>query len=143
MTDLSQDAAKPIELFAQSCEALNSFARELREQGRYGEVRTSADIRTYSTGWRLEKYVEAEIDLDEGYVAAWCLELSRKDGNWLVASSVNVSNTDVYFDLGTRAAESVEQLESILRLVTTALAATAASESSFSNAIRAISDKSV
>lgn len=140
MIDSGCEAACAIELFAQCCERLNEFARDLREQKRYGDVRTHADIRHYAHGWRLEKSVEAQVAVGDDHIVAWCIELGRADGKWLVVSSVNVSHSDIYRDLGDRTASSAGQLESALDEAVTALVSMAERDSEFSRAVERLSN---
>ncbi len=135
MADLDDSAEKAIELFAKCCEQLNAFARDIGLQWQYGGVRSHADIRYYTTGWRLEKSVEADVCVAEGHVAAWCLELSRASNNWVVSSNVNISHSDIYIDLGCCQASSVEQLGDALGEALNLLKSTAKSGSEFSNSI--------
>lgn len=126
---------KAIELFACCCEQMNNFARSLREQIGFGDVRTYSDIRQYDTGWRLEKYVEAEIVPNSDQVAAWCIELGRVNDKWIVSSSVNVSHSNIYTDLGNRFASSEEQLRDVLAEVFDTIEMTIDAKSEFFRAI--------
>jgi hypothetical protein len=137
MTELD-GAGKVIELFARTCERMNDFSRQLYRQGHFENVRSSADIRSYESGWRLEKYVEADVCTREGYVAAWCIELGRSHEGWFVELSVNVSHSDVYSNLGTRHASSIHELERALDESVNVLIATTMPTSEFAAAIEAL-----
>jgi hypothetical protein len=103
-----------IDAFARSCESLNDFARDLRKRHSTVNVRTGADIRKYQNGWRLEKYVEADVDPNAGKTAAWWLELGWADDTWMVSSNVNVSHTDIHIELPVRHAKDAAELQAVL-----------------------------
>ena len=139
MIDSGREAARAIELFARCCERLNEFARDLREQKRFGDVRTHADIRYYADGWRLEKSVEADLAPADGHIVAWCIELARVGDEWRVASSANASHSEIYRDLGDRMASSVAQLERALDEATVELISMAERDSEFCRAVERLS----
>lgn len=120
-----------IRIFAKSCEVINEFARGLREYGVFDSVKTGADIRDYESGWRLEKYVEAVVVPDEGFVAAWWLELGERGGRWVVESNVSVSHTEIGLTLPERTAPDILSLERILKETVDELTSTAHQEHSF------------
>ncbi len=133
--DASADA---IEAFASTCERLNDFARELREKSGFGDVRTGADIREYKHGWRLEKYVEADVDSQKGQVAAWWIEMGRLGTGWLVSSSVSISHTDIHVELPERNAKNSSELRSALRSAVDELVRMGYGENSFAESVRGI-----
>ena len=59
--DIGHDEIQMFELFAAACDRLNEYARTLDASRRFFDVRTGADIRNYQSGWRLEKWIEADI----------------------------------------------------------------------------------
>lgn len=120
-----------IELFAKCCEQINDFARDLRHEGIYQEVRTGADIRNYESGWRLEKYIEAELDANQGLWLAWWLELGLKDDKWIVSANVSVSHTDLFFELPDHLAVDEEQLKISLQKAVSDLKAAVTPDSKF------------
>ena len=103
-----------IDAFASSCELLNGFARDLRQRLGSAPVRTGADIRKYNNGWRLEKYVEAELEPEEGHTAAWWIDLGWADEKWVVSSNVSVSHTDIHIELPERYTTDSANLREIL-----------------------------
>lgn len=120
-----------IEFFAQCCEQINDFARDLRREGIYREVRTGADIRKYESGWRLEKYIEAELDADQGFWLAWWLELGLKDDKWVVSANVSVSHSDLFYELPDRFAADEKQLKASLQKAVSDLKAAVIPDSKF------------
>lgn len=97
--------------FALACERMNEFSQSLTQSSHFASVRAGADIRNYESGWRLEKWVEAEIDRVEGLWAAWWLELGpRKDG-WMIESHLAVSPDISFIPLKDRFAASCDELE--------------------------------
>jgi hypothetical protein len=113
-----------IELFAMACEKLNDFARSMNSPSLFREGRTSADIRNYALGWRLEKYVEAFVWGREDEIAAWCLELGKKE-RWIVQASVNLAHSEIYLELINSFAETEEEVELALDKAVTLLVAEA------------------
>ena len=107
-----------IGLFAQACESLNEFARSLRASTLFNNVRSGADIRYYETGWRLEKWVEADIDqAKESDVVVWWLELGAgESGGWLLESHLAITPEGEFINLPTRVANLVTDLEEQLRI---------------------------
>jgi hypothetical protein len=103
--------------FALACEKMNEFARSLRLSLAFESVRTGADIRYYETSWRLEKWVEAEIDGDEGTSAAWWLEFGPHHNGWVVRSHVAVSPDIFFAALEDRVATSPEEVGQRLSVV--------------------------
>ena len=97
--------------FAIACERMNDFARSLRRSSVFQEVRTGADIRQYESGWRLEKWVEAQLDPNEGLWAAWWLELGASDRGWVVKSHLAISPNILFIGLADRFAVSPSELE--------------------------------
>jgi len=79
-----------------ACEHMNEYARLLRGSSEFESVRTGADIRYYESGWRLEKWIEAELDKDEGLWAAWWLEFGAHEDGWIIESHLAIS-PDVFF----------------------------------------------
>src|SRR5437660_12468940 len=75
--------------FAAACERLNEFARSLRSDSRFGVVRTGADIRAYSYGWRLEKWVEAQLRGGELF-AVWWIEFGPRADDWITESHIAI-----------------------------------------------------
>jgi hypothetical protein len=97
-------------LFAVACEEMNDFARSLRELPQFGAVRTGADIRSYASGWRLEKWVEVQLDQSTGLWAAWWLEVGQHCEGWVVESHVAVGPEVLHLDFEARHAQSVVEL---------------------------------
>ena len=119
-----------IELFAIACEKLNEFAQSMNSPSLFSTGRTSADIRNYATGWRLEKYVEASVWGREDEIAAWCLELGKKE-RWIVHASVNLAPSEIYLELINSLAETEEEIELALNKAVTLLVAEAQVGSKF------------
>jgi hypothetical protein len=100
----------PIRQFAFACEQMNEFAQSLRASSKFGMVRTGADIRNYKNGWRLEKWVEAELNKEQGLWAAWWLESGPREKGWIVESHLAVSPEVFYFGLEDHFASSPQEL---------------------------------
>ena len=103
-----------IKAFAFYCEKLTEFSTALRNSGQFYAVRSGADIRLYSTGWRLEKWVEAQIDQKDGLWGCWWLELGSENDGWVVQSNLSISNNEYYRDLLSKTAISPDELEAVL-----------------------------
>jgi hypothetical protein len=103
-----------IGIFVSACEELNNFARLLWTGKIFENAQMSADIRMYDSGWRLEKYVEAVISAKRDWTVAWCLELGRSDENWIVLASIEISHSQIHFDLGKRTAADEGELQLVL-----------------------------
>ena len=138
MSDLSH-CSDVIESFAESCEKLNACARQLcnsgKYQGGYRGVRTSEGIRKNQDGWRLTKWVEACLNSDEGWWAAWELELGFVNAAWLVRSNVSISHSDFYFEFQDKVAASVEELKAALDKAVSELINAASDNQSVKSAI--------
>jgi hypothetical protein len=138
MNETLEMASKSIEIFCEACEWLNDYARNLRSSERFRTVVTSADIRDYRSGWRLEKCIEAELDQKEGLFACWWLELGYQDGHWLVSSNLSISHSDVYFEFPDRFAETVEELKTRLNKAVCELKNSLESHDGFKAAVGAL-----
>jgi hypothetical protein len=101
----------PVGSFALACEQLNDFARSLRESSRFATVRAGADIRFYESGWKLEKWVEAELDRDEGSWAAWWLELGPNANGWKLDSHISISHGALLIGMEERSCTTLDALE--------------------------------
>jgi hypothetical protein len=110
----SEREALVIGHFASACERMNEFARSLHQSSRFVSVRTGADIRNYESGWRLEKWVEAELDRAEGLWAAWWLELGRGERGWVIQSHLAISPDVLFVGLMDELATSPEEIEKLL-----------------------------
>ncbi len=110
------DSAHVIELFAKACEEINEYARKLRESQAFRSVKTGADIRMYNSGWRLEKFIEGELNSQESQYSVWWLELGRSNNQWVVTSNVSISNSNVDFDLCCMKAGFSEDLAECLQV---------------------------
>lgn len=88
-----------IETFATACEQINAYAGSLRSGAVFSNVRTGADIRLYKTGWRLEKWMEAELNPKEGWWAAWWIELGETDGLWRIETHLSISHSEFFLGL--------------------------------------------
>lgn len=130
-------ACSAIASFAAACERLNSFARSLRDQGVFSTVHTGADIRNYETGWRLEKWVEAELNPAEGQWATWWFELGCIDDSVNVSSSLSISHGDCFISLPDRLAASVEELDVSLAAVIDELVVALDDNREFAHAVAA------
>lgn len=102
--------AGAIESFAIVCELLNDYARTLRSTAAFPEVRTGADIRHFSHGWRLEKWVEAELNREEGHWACWWIELGATGGHWLIDTHLSISHHPLFISLQEAQAVPADQL---------------------------------
>ncbi len=126
-----ENDASAIQLFAESCEALNNFARTLWDNNIFGNTFTGADIRNYESGWRLEKYVESEVAAERGLSAAWWLELGQRDSKWIVASNVSVGHSELHIDLPEHVAIDITELKYALEKSVNDLIATTNPDSNF------------
>jgi len=99
-----------IETFAKVCESLNEYAQQLRRVEAFPKITTGADIRYLKQGWKLQKFVEAQINASEGFWAGWWIELCSRDQGWVVSSSVSISHTDVHIELDEAEIDSVDEL---------------------------------
>ena len=95
-----------IGLFARACENLNEFARSMRASRRFSNIRSGSDIRYYETGWRLEKWVEAELNEAEGLWAVWWLELGHESDRWILESHLAITPDGEFINLPKRVADS-------------------------------------
>lgn len=120
------------------CERLNDFARVLRNDSRLVEVTTSTDIRYYETGWKIEKYVEALLDTENGYAAVWSFELSEEKGAWRIDTNTSVSYGDYDEEVETRHPNSLTELNSEMTDATTNLIATNETGRPFRAAIESV-----
>jgi hypothetical protein len=121
---------KAIELFAKACERLNDFSRDLWESSLYVNALTSSNIRNYLQGWRLEKYVEANLQNSPEDSVSWCLELGKPD-HWLIHADVSVAHGGVYMEVMDCLVETDAQLEIALNRAVDALIAEAKEDSAF------------
>src|SRR5688572_33469053 len=80
--EITKDHVRMFELFAAACDQLNEYSRRLDASSRFFDVRTGADIRNYESGWRLQKWIGADIHTGGvekgGLCACWWLELRPK-----------------------------------------------------------------
>jgi hypothetical protein len=95
--------------FALACERMNEFAQSLRRSSLFMTVRVGADIRNYESGWRLEKWVEAELDKDKDLWAAWWLEFGLCKDGWIIESHLAVSPDAFFFAFENRIATSPQE----------------------------------
>jgi hypothetical protein len=135
----TEDAAH---LFAIACERVNDFSRRLETDGEFISVRVGADIRKYESGWRLEKWVEAEIDREEMLWAAWWLDLNRKDYNWIVNAHVSISHGEFFAEFPVRSAASLNDLEEHLHATVEELITAKETRFDFAYKIKKLSQKS-
>lgn len=105
-----------IEAFAEVCESLNEYAQKLRRVNAFPQVTTGADIRHLVQGWRLRKFVEAQLSASEGFWVGWSIELGGDGNKWVVSSNVSISHTDVFFELDEAEFESVDELLAALKV---------------------------
>jgi hypothetical protein len=127
----------PIGLFAMACERLNDFARSLRKQSVFGNVKSRADIRRYEDGWRLQKWVEAELDPLEGLWAAWWLEVGPSStGGWIIESSLSVSPDGIFIGLQDANVNTTEELERCLTVTVDDLEAALEHNTEFAEEVR-------
>lgn len=129
--------AEVIKYFAEACERMNEYSRNLRAQKRFGTVRTGADIRKYESGSKLEKFIEGELNSEEGLWAVWWLELSASGGEWVVSSNVSISHSDEYFDFEDRRAGSPEKLKICLEAAVLELESALDSHPGFAASVKA------
>lgn len=120
--DIGHDEMQLFESFAAACEQLNDYAITLRASGRFFDVRPGEDIRNYQSGWRLEKWIEADIHkggvAEGGFCAVWWLELGpgEPSGLKLEASlSVNPEHSDI--DLPSRTAVTLSEFKEALAAI--------------------------
>jgi hypothetical protein len=107
--------ARFVDAFAEAGERLNEYARSIRDSKRFMTVRTGADIRRYDGAWRLEKWMEAELDQQSGLWAAWWIELGPSEAGLVIESHLSVSPDVLHIELPTRRAETADELEDQLR----------------------------
>src|SRR2546430_896947 len=124
------------EAFGRACEQMNDFARSVRESGLFPGVKTGADIRCYDSGWRLEKWVEAEINPSEGLSAAWWLELGPDGDKLVVRSNLSISHGELFINLPDRAVTSPAELEEALAKAVADLTGSLAFNSRFTEEVR-------
>jgi hypothetical protein len=104
-----------IGLFALACERLNDFAGSQRKQCVFGKVENYTDIRHYESGWRLQKWVAAELDSLQGLWAEWWLEIGPSSaGGWDVESSLSISPDGISIVLQEVRVNSVAELKRCL-----------------------------
>ena len=89
----------PFAVVARACEELNAFAGTLRQSAAFKGATTGTDLRLYRSGWKFEKYVEAQLNPKEGYVAVWWLELSEEDHLWKIVGNTSISYGDFNEDV--------------------------------------------
>src|SRR5262249_47664951 len=63
------------------------------------------------SGWRLEKWVEAELDRVEGLWAVWWLEFGPSKDGWIVESHLSINPDVLFIGLEDRLAASPKELE--------------------------------
>lgn len=107
--DIGHDEMQLFESFAAACEQLNNYAVTLRASGRFFEVRPGEDIRNYQSGWRLEKWIEADLHeggvAKGGFCAVWWLELGPAEPTGLKLDALLYVNPDCSdIDLSSRTA---------------------------------------
>lgn len=96
--------------FAMACEQLNAFARSLWSDPRFTTVQTGADIRHYASGWRLEKWVEAQLKGGD-LCAAWWIEFGPGDAGWKIESSVAINPDDFHLEFDPFVTTSDEEVK--------------------------------
>jgi hypothetical protein len=143
MDQTIENAAQIIESFAEACERMNSFARALRAQGWFGVIRTGADIRKYESGWRLEKFIEAELNSEKGEWACWWLEIGLRKGQWLISSNISITNSEIHLEFEDRQAGSNEELKICLNSAVSDLEDSLNYESDFKRAVEAAKKKMI
>lgn len=135
MSDAEREMSA-IGLFARACETLNEFARSLRESNLFSSVRAGSDIRYYETGWRLEKWVEAEINKVEELGAVWWLEIGPGEtSGWLLESHLAITPEGDFFNLPSRVADSPGELKEHLRVAVDQLITALNRNSEFASAV--------
>ena len=112
----SDNESSPTGYFASACGRMNDFAQSLRQSSVFVSVRTGANIRHYESGWRLEKWVEAELDRTEGLWAAWWLELGPRGNGWFIESNLAISPDILFLGLEDRIAATPDDVRRQLSL---------------------------
>ena len=84
--------------------------RSLRNSALFDTVRNGANIRHNLDGWRLQKWLEVELDRTEGLWAAWWLELGADKDGWLIESSLSIDPEILFIGLPDRFAATTEEL---------------------------------
>ncbi len=120
----SKIAAEAIGFVAAALEDLNRFAISLRAEGRFGQTATTTDIRVYSDGWKIEKYVESPIAPSRGILAVWSIEISFELDHWLIACANSVTNGDYYEEIAALTPRTLEEFKGGLAEAVNRLAAT-------------------
>jgi hypothetical protein len=132
-----QKEGSAIGLFASASERLNDFARSLRMQSAFSKVKSPADIRQFEDGWRLQKWVEAELDSSEGLWAEWWLEVRpSSDGGWILESSLSVSPDGIFIGLQEANVHTLDELERYLTLAVDDLEAALEQNIEFAEEVR-------
>jgi hypothetical protein len=128
--------------FALACEKMNDYGRALRA-GVFDTVKSSANIRYYEQGWRLEKCVEAELNRAEGLWAAWWLEFGPSKGGWIIESSVSVSPDVLHYTYESRFVTSVPEFAEQIDLAVGELKVALQENQSFAEEVQRIRQRNI
>src|SRR5688572_14292754 len=63
-----------------------AFERDLNQYSNAVSTRGAIDLRDFSTGWVLERYVEA--DLASGVTVCWWIDVQRRNDAWTIHAHV-------------------------------------------------------
>lgn len=137
MKEVNKRCSEIIDYFAESCERMNEYSRTLDRKKLYRQVTAGANIRRFLSGWKLEKYVEAELSSAEGLWACWWLELGYEEGQWHVSTSVSISHSDTDIELMDSKVNTPEELRSCLNAALDELEAALEQNTAFRDAVKA------
>lgn len=120
--DIGPEEVQMFELFAAACEQLIEYGIKLRASGRFFDVRNGAGIRNYQSGWRLEKWIEADIHkggvAGGGLCVLWWLELGPGNPSGLMLeATLSVDPDHSYINLPSRTAVTLLQFKEALGAV--------------------------
>lgn len=120
--DIGHDDVQLFALFAEACEQLIEYEIKLRASGRFFDVRSGAGIRNYRSGWRLEKWIEADIYkggvAGGGFCALWWLELGPGNPSGLMLdATLSVDPDHSYISLPSRTAVTLSEFKEALAAV--------------------------
>jgi len=135
-----KDHVRMFELFAAACDQLNDHARSLRKSGEFFDVRTGTGIRNYQSGWRFEKWIEADIHKGGvgagGFCAVWWLELGPGEPSGLkIDATLHVNPDHADIDLRSRSAVTLLEFKEAITNVVNELQTALETNSEFIKAI--------
>ena len=120
--DIGSEEVQMFELFAEACEQLKMYGIKLRNSGRFFDVQNGAGIRNYESGWRFEKWINADLHkggvTGGGFCALWWLELGPGNPSGLMLeAALSVDPEHTYISLPTRTALTLSEFKEALAAV--------------------------